>query len=87
VEGVERVGVNVGDAVTIVFRRSMGAMFTGTFRAIVTKSRDTEFDAIVAISSDNSTTIGRRLEDEGVRWCRGHSGPEVDALAAAQALR
>lgn len=24
---------------------------------------------------------------EGITWCRGHSGPAVDALLAAEALR
>jgi hypothetical protein len=29
----------------------------------------------------------RYLYNEGISWCRGHSGPDVDALKVALALR
>lgn len=31
--------------------------------------------------------VGKLLTEEGVTWARGHSGPAVDALLAAEALR
>ena len=76
--------MKIDDEVSVAIE---GGLPPRVFPAIVVTVWETEFDAIVLLDDEASTKVGRHFVDEGVRWCRGHSGPEVDALRAAQALR
>ncbi len=82
---MEHGDVKVNDWVTVALR--FGTPTVDLARAIVTNvwEEKGEFD-VIAAHDDRAWTAGRKLANEGVDWCRGHSGPEVDALAVARAL-
>lgn len=77
--------MKIGDPVTVVAQTA----FAGPRQAhpayvigILSKGRDLQ----VRLHYFPTQQAIRAVAKEGIEWCRGHSGPAVDALRAAQAL-
>lgn len=79
-------GVEKGESITIV--RS-GRVMRVHFVGIETWSGHAclTYMPYTRTSETRPPVIGNRLDEENVTWARGHSGPAVDALLAAEALR
>jgi hypothetical protein len=81
--------LKVGDEVTVVVFRTIGLFVD---RRAEEKIVHTKVTGIVhrggsrAILCTVEVPDGRYLHNEGISWCRGHSGPDVDALKVALAL-
>jgi hypothetical protein len=80
-EPVEGADVEIGDCVCVVA--------TNGSEPCVIRATVTEYGASISWdgSSLNATIPRGGLGQEGINWCRGWEGPEVDALRAAEALK
>lgn len=80
--------MTVGEEVTIVValfpERPHG---TVVLRAAIVQIVDRRKRNFRALYRGGIMSVYIGIAREGSDWCRGHAGPEVEALAVAQALR